>query len=306
MSYVITTNNLTKRYDEQLCVKNLNIHIQKGTIYGLLGRNGAGKTTTMKMLLNLTRPTYGEINIYGLDLHKHIAEILPKMGSAIETPGFYPNLTGSENLKIFSVLRGIRRPDNIKKALDIVGLPYNDKKLFSQYSLGMKQRLAMANAVLHDPEILILDEPTNGLDPIGISELRKFILSLSKDYGKTILLSSHILAEIELLADDIGIIHEGNILEEGHIESLKSKNSQYYHFAVSDSERAIKIIQCRYPMGHSKKESENCFLVYDQEIQVNEIIKTFVENGLDVYDVHLNENSLEDYFKKITGGVGIA
>lgn len=204
--YVIETKGLTKEYNGKRSVSDLNLHIKKGRIYGLLGRNGAGKTTTMKMILNLIDSSDGEVIVFGKSMKKHNKEILPRIGCLIESPGFYPNLTGTENLKIFAELRGIPKRNAIKESLELVGLKYNDKKLFSQYSMGMKQRLAIALAVMHDPEILILDEPINGLDPIGIAEVRTFIRKLCTEKGKTILISSHILSEIELIADDIGII----------------------------------------------------------------------------------------------------
>ena len=210
--YVIETRNLTKQYGTQTSVSDLNIHVKKGRIYGLLGRNGAGKTTTMKMLLGLTAPTSGEVEILGKNIRTNNKKVLPHIGSLIEAPGFYPNLTGTENLRIFAELRNIKNANAIKGALELVGLPYRDKKLFSQYSLGMKQRLAIALAVMHNPSILILDEPINGLDPIGIAEVRSFIRELCDAQGKTILISSHILSEIALLADDIGIIDHGVLL----------------------------------------------------------------------------------------------
>lgn len=198
---IIETENLTKKYGNQSSVSNLNIHVRQGRIYGLLGRNGAGKTTTMKMLLGLTTPTSGKIKIFGKNIRENEKEILPRIGSLIESPGFYPNLTATENLKIFADLRGLKDSKYIKGALELVNLPYRDKKLFSQYSLGMKQRLAIALAIMHNPELLILDEPINGLDPIGIAEVRSFIKELCDERGKTILISSHILSEISLLAD---------------------------------------------------------------------------------------------------------
>lgn len=155
--FIIKTTNLTKQYGDQKSVSNLNMHIRKGRIYGLLGRNGAGKTTVMKMLLGLTKPTSGEVHIFGKNIYTNSKKILPRIGSLIESPGFYPNLTGTENLKLFAELRGIPNRNAIKHTLELVGLPYRDKKLFSKYSLGMKQRLAIALAVMHDPEILILE-----------------------------------------------------------------------------------------------------------------------------------------------------
>ncbi len=304
--YIIETHDLTKSYGIQISVKNINIHIRKGTIYGLLGRNGAGKTTTMKMLINLVRPTSGEIDIFGMNVEKNAPDILPRIGSLIEAPGFYPNLTGTENLKIFATLRGVPSLNAIKEALDVVGLPYKDKKLFSQYSLGMKQRLAMANAIMHDPEILILDEPTNGLDPIGIAELREFILKLSREQNKTVVISSHLLPEIELLADDIGIIHKGSLLEEESLKNLENKNGKYYYFNVSDSNQAVRLLEQTYKVVDLQVEDDCNFRIYDTEIPIDSIIRSFVECGLNIYDVHLYESSLEDYFKHITGGEGIA
>ena len=225
--YIIETKNLTKIYGEQKSVDNLNIHVKKGRIYGLLGRNGAGKTTTMKMLLALTEPSSGEVYIFGKPLKGNEKKTLPRIGSLIESPGFYPNLTATENLEIFAKLRGVPKKNSIQESLNVVRLPYNDKKLFSEYSLGMKQRLAIALAIMHDPEVLILDEPINGLDPIGIAELRKFILDLCKLKEKTIIISSHILSEIKLIADDIGIIDNGKLLEEESLVELESKNGKY-------------------------------------------------------------------------------
>ena len=182
--FIIETRHLTKQYGTQKSVSDLNIHVKKGRVYGLLGRNGAGKTTTMKMLLGLTEPTSGEIELWGKPLRGNEKEVLPRIGSLIESPGFYPNLTATENLRIFAALRGVPSRHAVKDALDLVGLPYRDKKLFSQYSLGMKQRLAIALAVMHDPELFILDEPTNGLDPIGIAEIRSFIRRLCDEAEK--------------------------------------------------------------------------------------------------------------------------
>lgn len=248
-TYIIQTKNLTKKYDGREVIQNINFHVKPGRIYGLLGRNGAGKTTLMKMILGLTSITSGSISIFNERLQGAEKKIYPRIGAIIETPGFYPNLTGTENLEIFAKLRRLKNPDAVKKALETVGLPYKDKKVFAKYSLGMKQRLGIANALLHDPELLILDEPTNGLDPIGIAELRDFFKSLSQNRGKTILISSHILSEISLLADDIGIIHDGVLTEKSAVDIL---------------------------------------------------------NDIAVKNPHICSESLEDYFKHITGGTGIA
>ena len=304
--FMIETKNLTKVYGEQKSVDNLNLHVRKGCIYGLLGRNGAGKTTTMKMLLGLTKPTDGEIQIYGKDIKGNEKKIYPRIGSLIESPGFYPNLTGTENLKILARLRGTPNRDAVKNALEVVGLPYNDKKLYSEYSLGMKQRLGIASAIMHEPELLILDEPINGLDPIGIAEVREFIKRLSAEQGKTILISSHILSEMALLADDIGIIDHGVLLEEESLEELEKKNSMYIHFAVSSASGAARILEHDFHTSNFHVDDDNNLRLYDTNIAVASITRKFIESDIDVSEAHTKNDTLEDYFKKVTGGEGIA
>ncbi len=304
--YIIETRNLTKQYGTQKSVANLNIHVQKGRIYGLLGRNGAGKTTTMKMLLGLTRPTSGKIGIWGRPLEGNEKKLLPRIGSLIESPGFYPNLTATENLRIFAALRGVPHRESIKNALELVGLPYKDKKLFSQYSLGMKQRLAIALAVMHDPELLILDEPINGLDPIGIAEVRAFIRALCKERGKTILISSHILSEIALLADDIGIIDKGMLLEEESLAELEAKSSKHIRFTLSDTAQAARILEGAFRENQFIIKDDHHLRVENLDIPVGRLVTAFVGNGLEVSEAYICEESLEDYFKRVTGGEGIA
>ena len=289
--YIIETHDLTKKYGSQTSVSHLNIHVKKGRIYGLLGRNGAGKTTTMRMLLGLTAPTSGEVTIFGKPFQGNEKNILPRIGCLIESPGFYPNLTGTENLKIFAELRGLRSPKYIKNALELVNLPYRDKKLFSQYSLGMKQRLAIALAVMHNPELLILDEPINGLDPIGIAEVRDFIRELCDTSGKTILISSHILSEISLLADDVGIIDHGKLLEEESLKELEAKNAKFIHFCVSDAQKAAKIIVATFHSKDFRLTDANNLYLYDMTLPVERINRSFVESGIEIQEVHLCEDT---------------
>lgn len=303
---VIETRGLTKKYGEQSSVSNLSLHVRKGRIYGLLGRNGAGKTTTMRMLLGLTTPSSGDVEIFGKPLRGNEKSILPRIGSLIEEPGFYPNLTGTENLRIFADLRGLKSPSYIQAALEIVNLPYRDKKLFSQYSLGMKQRLAIALAIMHNPELLILDEPTNGLDPIGIAEMRDFIRELCDSTGKTILISSHILSEIALLADDIGIIDHGVLLEEESLAELEAKNGKYFRFTVSNAALAADLLTSRLKIQNVQVNNANELTVRDLRLDTGAAVRLFVDTGLTVSDAHLYEDTLEDYFKKVTGGEGIA
>jgi len=303
---IIETHNLTKQYGEQKSVADLCIHVQKGRIYGLLGRNGAGKTTTMKMLLGLTPPTSGEVLLWGKPLRGNEKRVLPRIGSLIESPGFYPNLTATENLRIFAILRGVPNANAIRDALDLVGLPYRDKKLFSQYSLGMKQRLAIALAIMHDPELLILDEPINGLDPIGIAEVRGFIRSLCDERGKTILISSHILSEIALLADDIGIIDHGALLEEESLQELERKSSKHVSFTLSDTAQAARILETEFGETRFTIKDDRSLRLDNIDAPVGRIVTAFVRGGLEVTQAHTCEESLEDYFKRVTGGEGIA
>lgn len=303
---VIQTKELTKKYGEQTVVNQVNLHVKKGRIYGLLGRNGAGKTTIMKMMLGLTAATSGSIELFGSPLWGNEKTIYPRIGAMIEHPGFYPNLTGTENLEIFAKLRGTASNHAVKHALELVGLPYKDKKTFSKYSLGMKQRLGIANAILHDPELLILDEPTNGLDPIGIAEMRNFMKNLSTQQGKTILISSHILSEIALLADDVGILDQGVLLEESSMEELKKRNAKYILLEVSDIPKTLLILERNFQVQEYSVQDEHTLRIYDTSLNVGELNKSLVLNHITVIGAGLYNNTLEDYFKSITGGEYIA
>lgn len=304
--FVIETKELTKVYGEQTAVSSVNLHVKKGRIYGLLGRNGAGKTTIMKMILGLTSITSGEVDVLGRNIKGQEKRVYPRIGAIIETPGFYPNLTGTENLEIFAKLHGTAAPHAVENALKVVGLPYKDKKLFSKYSLGMKQRLGIANAILHDPELLILDEPTNGLDPIGIAEVRDFIKNLSVTRGKTILISSHILSEISLLADDIGIIDHGVLLEESSMEELKRKSGKYIMLQVSDVSKATLILERQFGLKEYSVQDDHTLKLYDTSLDMACVNKTLMLAEVSVISSGLCNDTLEDYFRKITGGEGIA
>lgn len=217
---IIETNNLSKSYTNFTAVSKIDLHIPKGTVYGFLGPNGAGKSTTMKMLLGLTKPTSGSFTIDGKQYPEDRVKILQKVGSFIEAPAFYGNLTGRENLEIVGRILGLPK-SAVSEALELVGLTPYRNRLAKKYSLGMKQRLGLASALIGKPPILILDEPTNGLDPIGIHEIRTLIRSLPQKFDCTVLVSSHLLSEIELMADHIGILNHGHMLFEGRLEDLK-------------------------------------------------------------------------------------
>ena len=220
MVNMIETKNLTKIYSDFTAVSNLNLNIKKGRIYGFLGPNGAGKSTTMKMFLGLTKPTSGSFQIDGMSYPNDRMRVLRKIGSFIESPAFYGNLSGEENLDIIRKILGLPK-SSVSDSLKTVGLYEHRKRLAKKYSLGMKQRLGLAGALLGHPPILILDEPTNGLDPAGIHEIRTLIRSLPHRYDCTVLVSSHLLSEIELMADDIGILNHGRLLFEGTLSELK-------------------------------------------------------------------------------------
>lgn len=220
MDYIIKTDQLTKCYKNFTAVSNVSMHIKKGSIYGFLGPNGAGKTTTMKMLLGLTKPTDGSFIINEKCFPNDRIDILKEIGAFIEGPSFYANLTGRENLDIIRKILGLPKKA-VEEALELVDLSEFGDRLAKKYSLGMKQRLGLASALIGRPPILILDEPTNGLDPSGIHEIRNLIKSLPTFYNCTILISSHMLSEIELMADDIGILNHGRLLFEGGIPNLR-------------------------------------------------------------------------------------
>lgn len=312
MNYIIETQNLTKCYGEHAAVRNVSLHVPQGAIYGLLGRNGAGKTTVMKMLLGLARPTSGSILLFGRPVKGFPRDIYSRIGSSIEAPGFYPHMTAKENLTIFSRLTGKPDPSRIEQALDMVGLSSDSQKTFSQYSLGMKQRLALANALLKSPRLLILDEPANGLDPIGIAELRSLLKRLSEKEGRTILLSSHQLTEMEQLSDFTGVLHEGRLVEECSREELAQMEKKYIRLCVSAPDRALLFIRntCS-PDGPERIlpdgiQPDGSIHLYGTGWNPAAINKKLLEAGFEVTELTRCAGSLEEHFKSITGGVGIA
>ncbi|WCN36389.1 ABC transporter ATP-binding protein [Aneurinibacillus uraniidurans] len=302
MSVVIKTTDLTKMYDNQKSVDRVNMTVKQGEIYGFLGRNGAGKTTTIRMLLGLIKPTCGQIEIFGENLFTNQKEILRRIGSIVEVPGFYENLTARENLLINAKIMGIHKKYAIEEALEIVGLQDETGKLVGKYSLGMKQRLGIARALLHYPELLILDEPTNGLDPIGIKEMRRLIKSLAEERKITILISSHILSEIEQIADRMGIIHEGRLLEEIGFDQLQKINRKYLEFQVSNDNKAAMLLESQFHIYDYEVHDGGYIRVYSHLGQQGQINKVFVQHDIEVLKIVISEDRLEDYFTKLVGG----
>ena len=305
-NFAIETSGLTKRYGQQIAVSDVSLHVKSSEVYGLLGRNGAGKTSVMKMLLGLTSITSGNAYLFGKTISGNQKELYPRIGSIIETPGFYPNLTGYGNLKYFAKLRGKVSKNAVENALEFVNLPCEDKKTFSEYSLGMKQRLGIANAIMNDPELLILDEPTNGLDPIGIAEIRGFIRDLCSRKGKTVIISSHQLSEIELIADTIGIIHNGVLLEECSMTDVSNTNRKHICVAVSDIKKSVLILEQKFGLTDYMTIEPNTIRIFDLSVDTKNINRSFWEAGIEVAAISVNTGNLEEYFKAITGGYGIA
>ena len=299
VDYVIKTNNLSKIYFKNKVVNSVNMHVERGKIYGLLGKNGAGKTTTMCMLLNLTYPSEGEIFLFGKNPKKHSNEIYPKIGSIIETPGFYENLTAYENLEIIAKLRGDYNPFNISSVLEMVNLSQAKSKKFKDFSLGMKQRLGIAAAIMHSPELLILDEPINGLDPFGIKEIRALLKRLSHEFGITILISSHILSEIENLADVIGFMDNGVLIEEMSRDELFNRLDKFVEVEVSDIDLAVNIfkeLELRENIDFTV--NGNIIRLYSHLNMRDKFNAIFVKAGIDVKKVNLCEENLEEFFTR--------
>lgn len=305
MSYILKTNNLTKVYGDIETVIDVNMYIKEGEIYGFLGPNGAGKTTVMKMISNLVKPTSGDIEIFGEKLTDTSYEVLKRMGTIIETPVFYEKLTAWENLDLHCEYMGYYDKKAIDRALELVNLKNVDRKPVKNFSLGMKQRLGIARAITTKPKFLMLDEPINGLDPMGIKEFRNLFKSLSKEHGITILVSSHILGEIEQIADTIGVINKGRLVEQVSMDSIRDKNTDYLEITVNDCKKAAYILSNSLNISNFRVIDNNSIRIYESQIHQNEISKTLILNDIVIEAINKKNNSLEDYFMKILKGSDI-
>ena len=275
----------------------INLRVQQGSIYGFLGPNGAGKTTTLRLLLGILRKQQGTIEIFGKRLGDERLNILKRIGSLIEQPSLYAHLTAKENLEVYRRVYGCSK-HRIDEVLNLVGLSYTKNKKTKQFSLGMKQRLSIAVALLHQPELLILDEPTNGLDPAGIIEMRELIKTLNKEHGVTILVSSHILAEVEKMASHVGIIHKGKLLFQGSLSELQQlKNKQsFLELETANNDNALAALQS-YAV---ERKNGLLLLPFENNEQAAFINRTLVEKGIDVYRLQPQQNNLEQLFIDIT------
>ena len=301
MEHIVQTHELTKRYKAKVAVDHINIGLRKGEIYGFLGKNGAGKTTTMRMILGLVRPSSGSVELFGESIRPGQYRHGGRIGSIIETPGFYPNLTAGENLEIHRRLVGETDRLTISRTLDRVGLNESANTLAKAFSSGMKQRLGIARAILHSPELLVLDEPNNGLDPEGIKQMRRLYSSLVADYGITIFISSHILSEINQLAHRICIIDRGRVIEEVDAETIRKKNRKYLMLRVADDRSASRIIETSLHIEDFVVTGKGVIHVYERLEDGAKIVRALVTEGVDVFENTVMKDSLEDYFLSLTG-----
>lgn len=296
---VIETKGLTKEFGKLAAVKDVNLKVRKGALYGFLGPNGAGKSTTIRMLLDLMKPTKGKVYLFNKDIGIHRMEILRKVGAMVESPSYYENLTAYENLEIIRKILQIDKKE-IDKALEIVNLFKWKNKRVKNFSLGMKQRLGIAQALMGNRELLILDEPTNGLDPAGVREIRNLIISLPEITGATVLISSHILSEIELIADHVGIIHRGNLLFQGTLEELKAKGNLEIAIRAQPLLEAEKFLKRK---GYVVENREGKLYISKGKINIKELNKTLVLEGYGVSHLSENKKNLEEVFLELTGGI---
>jgi len=303
MSVIIRVTNLTKDFGKGLkAVDGLSFSVDGGQVYGFLGQNGAGKSTTIRMLLTLIRPDGGQIEIFGMDLARHRKEILQKTGAIIERPDLYKYLTALENLRIFAAMSGIKVSEKqMMEQLEMVGLAERAHSKVKAYSQGMKQRLGIATALIHDPDLIILDEPTNGLDPQGIADMRNLILHLSKDLKKTVMVSSHLLSEMELIADSMLIIDKGKKIVEGKVSELFDPAETIVELKTNDINSTFEKLQGS-ALGRSivaKKTNYIQLKLLRQELP--SVVKELVKLDIEIVSFH-SKNSLEDYFLSLTSG----
>lgn len=297
---IIETYHLSKKYGGALRVNDLSLRVPEGCIYGFLGPNGAGKSTTLKMILGLVRPTGGDISVFGTSLtRRHRLSILKQVGSLIESPSYYGHLTGEENLRIVQTMRGVPA-QNIQEVLEIVRLSDQKNKRVAHYSLGMKQRLGLAAALLGYPRLLILDEPTNGLDPAGIQEMRELIKELPQRFGMTVLVSSHLLSEIDQMADHVGIIREGELVFQDSLAALHSRSKHHLALRTTDNARAQRLLQARHL--HVSDEGEGYLMLpLLSDDTTAALVQVLAESGVGLLRLEERQKSLEDIFLELTG-----
>jgi len=301
MSVIVRATNITKTFGGEIkAVDGLSFSVEAGQVYGFLGQNGAGKSTTIRMLLTLIRPSSGDIEIFGLNLARHRKEILQKTGAIIERPDLYKYLTALENLQIFGKMSGVKLSEKeLIDRLALIGLAERAHSRVQTYSQGMKQRLGIAVALVHDPELIILDEPTNGLDPQGIADVRKLILHLSNDLKRTLIVSSHMLAEMEMIADSMLIIDKGKKVVEGRTSDLLNPDKIQVEILTDNKERTLDIIKTTKWMENIIHSSNGSILLEIQRKNIPDLNRLLVEQGVNIFSIR-PKHSLEDFFLSMT------
>jgi ABC-2 type transport system ATP-binding protein len=301
--YVLTTSQLSKKYQKNMALDKVSVKIKKGSIYGFIGQNGAGKSTLIRVITGLAYPTSGRFELFGESNERDIIEARKRIGTIIEGPALYPQMTAKENLEAHRLLKGIPGKECIDKTLKLVGLENTGKKKAKNFSLGMKQRLGLAIALLGDPEFLILDEPINGLDPMGVVEIRELLKKLNREYGITILISSHILSELHLLATHYGIIHKGELLEQLSAKELNEKCQQYLHIKVDDPSKAATIIESQLSTQEFEVMPDGAIKLFASVDAPGKVSKFLTDAGLVIEEFMPMGEDLETYFSNRIGGV---
>lgn len=300
---ILKTYNITKKYGNQVAVNNVNMTIRKGEIYGFIGQNGAGKTTLIRLITGLIHKTGGEIELLGATGENELNKSRTMVGSLIETPSFYTNMTARENLEVSRLVRNIPGKKCIDEVLELVGLKDVEKKKVKNFSLGMKQRLGIANALMGNPKLLILDEPINGLDPMGIVEIRELLKKINKEKDMTILISSHILSELSELATTYGIISNGKLIEEITAEELAEKCRQYIDLKVDDTSRAVTLLERELGISDYEVLEDKKIKVFSNLENVGEVNSILSKSGVIVQSISIKGENLEEYFMNKIGGV---
>ncbi|ENJ9653584.1 ABC transporter ATP-binding protein [Clostridium botulinum] len=300
--YILKTTNLSKRYKKDFAVNNLNISIKRGEIYGFIGENGAGKTTFIRMITGLVYPTSGEMKLFSKEEGDELGNVRKRIGALIERPAFYPYMTAYENLEAFRIEKGIPGKECIDKTLKSVGLYQDKNKKLKNFSLGMKQKLALAIALLGDPEFLILDEPINGLDPMGIKEVRELLKKLNKEKNITMLISSHILGELYQLATCYGIIHKGKLMEQITLKELDEKCKRNLSIKVDDVNKAATILETELSTNNFKVLPDGTIKLYDYVDNSRLVSSTLTKANIIIDQIMPNESNLEEYFINLVGG----
>ena len=290
MPFILQTSGLSKKIGSKALVTDVNIHIPKGEIYGFLGPNGAGKTTVMKMITNLWKPTSGTIEVFGEVLTPKSYEVLKRMGSIIEFPTFYDHMTGRENLQLHCEYMGYYNVDSVESALQMLDLTSAAEQPVKNYSLGMKERLGIARAIMCKPELLILDEPTNGLDPAGMKQIRDLLKTLCSEYGITVMISSHILSEVESFGATDAIINHGKIMKEIRMQDIEEKRAAY-------------VLTEKLRLQNFKILDSGKIRIYDHAASTQQLTKILALNDVEVVSIGKKSETLEDYFLKLTGEV---